>query len=142
MGAQVERGASTCRRKSGRLGSPTENAPERDCVFEHQVAVRIKGGTEAPCWRLSGGTKAQRVRERKGGGAKRQRRRRGIEGLPACVSRWPHPSSNLISQAPLRVVSKLGWSRDHYRSILPTGYPALSSQLREPASLRNDGRKV
>lgn len=86
MGAQVERGASTCRRKSGRLGSPTENAPERDCVFEHQVAVRIKGGTEAPCWRLSGGTKAQRVRERKGGGV--QRGKGGEEGLrgsqPVC----------------------------------------------------------
>lgn len=31
--------------KFGKLG-PTKNAPERDSVYERQVAIRIRGGTE------------------------------------------------------------------------------------------------
>lgn len=102
--------------------------------------MRASGGSQDRRGRLNwGGTKAQRRRERKGG-AKRQRGRSGIEGFPACVQ-WLHPSSSLVSEAPVRVESKLGWgwSRNHYRSTMPTGYLALSTQLRQQASSRNDG---
>lgn len=52
--------------KSGILGSLTENAPERDCVFEHREAVRIEEGTETPCWRLSGNKSTKRERKERG----------------------------------------------------------------------------
>lgn len=104
----------------GDLG-PTKNARERDSVYERQVAIRIRGGTETGCCRHS-----EQKSQRKERGAEKGKRRRGIEGLTVCVSQWLHPSSRVVFEAPV-TVAELGLEQG---PTVPTGYSA-ASQLKE-----------